>query len=129
MTSHQPPASRLLFDGDCAFCTSAAEWARRRIRPRVPIVAWQGEIDTLPPLAVGMAQEAVVFMDGDTPVASGATAVAFLLGTSNHGWARVLGAVLTFPGVCLLAQAVYGIVARNRHRLPGGSPACELPRS
>ena len=74
VTSHQPPASRLLFDGDCAFCTSAAEWARRRIRPRVPIVAWQGEIDTLPPLAVGMAQEAVVFMDGDTPVASGATA-------------------------------------------------------
>jgi predicted DCC family thiol-disulfide oxidoreductase YuxK len=31
------------------------------------------------------------------------------------------------PGIRVLSAAGYRLVAKNRHRLPGGTPACELP--
>ena len=42
-------------------------------------------------------------------------------------WARPLGAALLLPGVNALAGVVYRWVARNRHRFPGGTPACAMP--
>ncbi|MBM3687146.1 MAG: DUF393 domain-containing protein, partial [Actinobacteria bacterium] len=31
----------MIFDGDCAFCTTSANFMRRRIRPRCDIEPWQ----------------------------------------------------------------------------------------
>ena len=31
----------MIFDGDCAFCTTSANFMRRRIRPRCDIKPWQ----------------------------------------------------------------------------------------
>ena len=34
---------------------------------------------------------------------------------------------MDLPFVRELAAAVYRLIAENRHRMPGGSPACALP--
>jgi predicted DCC family thiol-disulfide oxidoreductase YuxK len=36
---------------------------------------------------------------------------------------------MNVPGVRQIAGFVYRLVAKYRHRLPGGTPACKLPTS
>lgn len=58
-------------------------------------------------------------------VRSGHAAIAAMLGTAGPLW-RPLGRFLLLPGVSALAARAYALVAANRHRLPGGTPACKL---
>jgi hypothetical protein len=46
----------------------------------------------------------------------------------GFGW-RFLGHLIATPPVSWVATLVYKTVAANRHRLPGGTPACALPPS
>lgn len=46
----------------------------------------------------------------------------------TFGW-RFLGHLLATPPISWIAAAAYEWIAANRHRLPGGTPACALPRS
>jgi predicted DCC family thiol-disulfide oxidoreductase YuxK len=48
-----------------------------------------------------------------------------MLGSAGFGW-RIAGRVLLLPGVSWIAARAYRSIARNRHRLPGGTPACQL---
>lgn len=58
----------------------------------------------------------------------GHAAVAALLRVQRaFGW-RFLGQLLITPPFSWIAAAGYAIVARFRHRLPGGTPACAMPR-
>jgi predicted DCC family thiol-disulfide oxidoreductase YuxK len=50
------------------------------------------------------------------------------MATGRFPWPAA-GAVLSAPLVAQAAQAVYRVVASNRHRLPGGTPACDLDRA
>ena len=52
---------------------------------------------------------------------------ALLRRQSNIGW-RFLGHLLVAPGFSLIGAAGYALVARYRYRLPGGTPACKMPR-
>lgn len=115
----------LLFDGDCAFCTSCARLAERRIRPDAAIVAWQ--LADLAALGVTEAQatEAVQWVEADGTVRSGHEAIAAMLSASGPGW-RLPGHLLLLPGISWIAARAYRLVASNRHRLPGGTPACRL---
>ena len=61
-------------------------------------------------------------------VHGGAQAVAKLLLSAPGGWPLV-GALLTLPPVRWMAHGLYRLIARNRHRLPGGTAACALPSS
>ncbi|HEY9379048.1 MAG TPA: DCC1-like thiol-disulfide oxidoreductase family protein, partial [Jiangellaceae bacterium] len=56
----------------------------------------------------------------------GADAVASLLVDSEGGW-RLLGRLMQLPLLDWIARGLYRVVAANRHRLPGGTPACALP--
>lgn len=58
----------------------------------------------------------------------GARAVAKSL-TAARGPARWLGAVILVPPMSWLADAVYPVVSRYRHRLPGATPACRRTES
>jgi predicted DCC family thiol-disulfide oxidoreductase YuxK len=40
---------------------------------------------------------------------------------------KVLGGLMNLPGIRQLAGVVYRLVAKYRHKLPGGTPACKLP--
>jgi predicted DCC family thiol-disulfide oxidoreductase YuxK len=93
------------------------------------IIPWQ--FADLPELGV-TAQEADRAVQwvapGSQPPLAGPDAIAALLRTSRPWW-RVAGWLLQLRFVRALAWPVYDWVARNRHRLPGGTPACSLPKA
>jgi predicted DCC family thiol-disulfide oxidoreductase YuxK len=112
----------LLFDGDCAFCTSSAR-VLERIGPDAEIVAWR--LADLNELGLTEAQvtEAVQWVEVDGTVRSGHEAIAAALGSAGRIW-RLAGRLLLLPGVSRVAARLYRLIADNRRRLPGGTPAC-----
>jgi predicted DCC family thiol-disulfide oxidoreductase YuxK len=120
----------LIYDGDCAFCTSSARWLAERLNrplgPNVRLVPWQfTDLATLSTTAE-RAQHEALFVAVDGTIHGGAAAFAEWLKFRGGGYA-VVGHLMSLPGIRLLAAAVYRVIAKNRHRMPGGSPACALP--
>jgi predicted DCC family thiol-disulfide oxidoreductase YuxK len=117
----------LIFDGDCAFCSSSVRVAQRVIG-RMPRAEPYQFADLV---ALGLTAEecnqAVQYVARDRHVYSAHDAVSALLLGAGGGW-WVLGALLRLPGVHWLSGVGYRWVARNRHRLPGGTPACSLAK-
>jgi predicted DCC family thiol-disulfide oxidoreductase YuxK len=112
----------LVYDGDCAFCTRCARFAQR-IAPDAEIVAWQ--LTDLAELGIteGQAADAVQWVQVDGEVCSRHEAIAAMLNTAGWIW-RMVGRVMLLPGISWMAAKAYRLVADNRHRLPGGTPAC-----
>jgi predicted DCC family thiol-disulfide oxidoreductase YuxK len=112
----------VVFDGDCAFCTSSAQRLVRWSRGGVRIVPWQRA--DLPSLDLTEAQcRAAVQFVGPGGVRSGGAAIAAALGECALPWraaAPLLRINRRFTEWC------YERVASNRHRLPGGTPACAM---
>lgn len=116
----------LLFDGDCAFCTSSVRWARRAIRRMPRAEPYQlADLDALG-LTTEECATAVRYVARDHHVYVAHDAVSALLLGAGGGW-WVLGASMRLPGVHWLSGLAYRAVARNRHRLPGGTAACAVP--
>jgi predicted DCC family thiol-disulfide oxidoreductase YuxK len=115
----------LVFDGDCAFCSSSVRAAQRWIGTMPAAVPYQHA--DLPALGLTEAEctTAVRYVARDHRTYAGADAVAALLMGAGKGW-WFLGALMRVPGVHWLAGVAYRWVARNRHRLPGGTPACSI---
>jgi predicted DCC family thiol-disulfide oxidoreductase YuxK len=123
---HGADRSLLLYDGDCAFCTSTVQLIERRVRPPAELVPWQfADLPSLGTTRTRVERE-VVWIGRDGRVDGGAQAVASLLLEAGRGWA-VVGTLLRLPLIRWLARLAYVVVSRNRHRLPGGTPACGLP--
>jgi predicted DCC family thiol-disulfide oxidoreductase YuxK len=132
-----------LYDGDCAFCTTCAHFIERRIPTSARVTPWQFEdlgalgvpqadaeaavqwIDAAGPTHAAPTRDATAA--GPRPVA-GPDAIARLLVDAGSFW-RPLGWVLARPPVRWAAWPVYRWVARNRHRMPGGTAACSLPQA
>ena len=115
----------LVFDGDCAFCSSSVRWLERWVGCRPVIVAWQrADLNRLG-LTPEQCSEALQWVGAQGERRDGADAVAATLRHGGKGW-WIIGAVMSVPGIRHLARVVYRWVARNRHRLPGGTPACSL---
>ncbi|GAA0832222.1 DUF393 domain-containing protein [Streptosporangium amethystogenes subsp. fukuiense] len=116
----------LIFDGDCGFCTTSVRFAERRIGVRALVVPWQ--FADLPALGVTRerAEREVLWVQGGG-VYGGAQAVARLLIAAGLPWSP-LGFALRVPPLRWAAQGLYRLIAGNRHRLPGGTPACALPQ-
>ncbi|WP_190016297.1 thiol-disulfide oxidoreductase DCC family protein [Streptomyces lucensis] len=115
----------LVYDGDCGFCTSSVTVVRRWVRPRYEITARQWT--DLGALGVSRqrAEYEALWVTPDGTVYGGARAVAKLLASAGGGWA-VVGAVLQVAPMRWMAHGIYRAIAHNRHRLPGGTPACAL---
>jgi predicted DCC family thiol-disulfide oxidoreductase YuxK len=116
----------LLYDGDCGICTRLAGFVVRRLRPRYAVSAYQDADLPTYGLTAAQCDAALQFADAAGRAHAAQNAVARLLLAAAPGW-RPLGALLLLPGVNQLAGLVYRWVARNRARLPGGTPACALP--
>jgi len=117
----------LVYDGDCAFCTL---WVTRL----------SATLSSFPQTTTSQAAdlEALGLSDDDvrdyawliTPTKQRAGAAAFsglLRGQPQWGW-RFLGHLLDTWPVSVLADLGYRFVARFRHRLPGSTASCEIPR-
>jgi predicted DCC family thiol-disulfide oxidoreductase YuxK len=113
-----------VYDGDCAFCTSCAR-GLERLRPDAEIVAWQLTDLAELGLTEQQAADAVQWVPVDGAVSSGHEAIAEVLGTAGPVWKRV-GGTITLPGISRIAAKGYRLVADNRDKLPGGTPACGI---
>ena len=117
----------LLFDGDCAFCTASVNFLTRYIRPKAQITAWQhADLDALG-VSAQECQESIQWFaaPGSSPLTQG-RAVAAALRCGSMPWPLV-GRAMQVPGIIQIMNAAYRLVAANRFRLPGSTPACRLP--
>jgi predicted DCC family thiol-disulfide oxidoreductase YuxK len=117
-----------LYDGDCAFCSSCARFIERRVPTAAAVLPWQHADLAALGVTEQQAEAAVQWVARDGAVAAGPVAIARLLVDAGSFW-RMLGAVLGLRPVAALAWPVYRWVARNRHRMPGGTAACSLPQA
>ncbi|MFG2589730.1 DUF393 domain-containing protein [Streptomyces sp. NBC_01166] len=116
----------LIYDGDCAFCTSSVLFAERHVRPSCEITPWQFAAMESLGFAQERAEYELLWITPPGKIYGGAQAVAKMLLNAGSGWA-VLGALLTLPPLRWIAHGVYRLVANNRERMPGGTPTCALP--
>jgi predicted DCC family thiol-disulfide oxidoreductase YuxK len=115
----------LVYDGDCAFCSASVRFGRRLLRTSARWEPWQFLDLAALGITAEQAREAVQWVAPDGSVSAGPVAIAELLRSSGRGWA-VAGWILRRPPVVWLAWPAYRLIARNRHRLPGGTPACAV---
>lgn len=119
----------LVFDGDCAFCTSAVNWLRNALVHPPHMVPYQWtDLDS-----VGLTIEEVsarvwfvTMAHGRGHQYGGHLALAAVLRSQPDLASRFLGNLLrTFP-FSPIAAVAYSLIARFRHWLPGGTPACRM---
>ena len=116
----------LVYDGDCGFCTRSARFARRILPVDCAVTPWQQADLARLGVPPGRAQREVVWVSRSGVVSGGAEAIGRALLASGFPW-LLLGVLLVLPPGSWLARAVYPVVAANRMRLPGGTPACAVP--
>jgi predicted DCC family thiol-disulfide oxidoreductase YuxK len=118
----------LVYDGDCSFCTASAEWVAARWEGPASAVAWQslapGELERLG-LSIDDVRTAAWWIDETGRRSRGHLAIVQALAATS-GWSAVCGRLLLIPPFRWLGAAVYPVLARWRHRLPGGTPACRM---
>lgn len=122
----EPPL--VVFDGDCGFCTTSLHRAQELLTRFPDSRPWQW-IDYE---GLGLTRDDVTryvwFVTRDASFRGHAAVAALLRGQPALGW-RFLGHLLVTPPFSWAAAAAYAIIARFRHRLPGGTPACAMPRT
>jgi predicted DCC family thiol-disulfide oxidoreductase YuxK len=124
-----PRQGTLVYDGDCGFCTTSANWIVRHWPEGAASVAvpWQRlapEVMEAAQLSQADVQRAAWWIDRDR-CEEGSRAVAAALITAG-GFLAIVGQILLLPPVSWVAPLGYRIVAKYRYRLPGGTPACKI---
>ena len=128
------PNALLVFDGDCGFCTTVVTWLHAKLPLPPTSVPYQwADLEDLG-LTVEEAAERVWLVTTESRGGhhqgghqyGGHLAVAAILRQQPSREWRFLGFLLiTFP-FSVVASIGYSLIARFRHRLPGGTPACRM---
>jgi predicted DCC family thiol-disulfide oxidoreductase YuxK len=115
----------LIFDGDCSFCTSVAKHFEKWSFTPLAIAPWQRA--NLAAFGLTEAQaSSQVYLVRDGQFFGGAEAFAELMRIQGDAFHRLIAWGMRLPGIRRLMAWGYTMVARNRHRLPGGTPACKM---
>lgn len=133
--------SVLIYDGDCAFCQRCLDWGQR-VLPDFPQALSSASIQ---PEQFGLhiedVQKSIWLVDVAAPIdvrqqgkaqLAGHRAAAEILllqptkSRFGFGW-RMFGYLIIAGGP--ISALAYRLVAKNRHRLPGATAACELPKT
>lgn len=120
--------SVLIFDGDCGFCTTTANYIKAHSSVAIEIQPWQW----IELADFGLTKEqasAKVQLVVDGQVYAGHKSFAMILRIQKQWWFKLLGAILVIPPFSWGARLGYFYVAKYRHKLPGGTPACALPKT
>ena len=121
--------STLVYDGDCGFCTTSANWiAGHWPEEGGPVaIPWQrlteADVEETK-LTQSEFERAAWWIQGNT-CEEGSRAVAHALIAARGIWS-IIGRILLAPPISWVAPLGYRIVARYRYRLPGGTPACKI---
>ena len=118
----------LIFDGDCGFCTTTANYIVKRSKTPILAHAWQLIDVTEYGILQPQAQKRVYVID-EGHAFGGHEAFAQLLRLQKNPLLTAIAWVMVVPPICWLSRIAYALVARYRHKLPGGTPACKLPTS
>jgi predicted DCC family thiol-disulfide oxidoreductase YuxK len=123
-----PARPTFVYDGDCSFCTTCANFIERRIPSRAAVVPWQFcDLEALG-LTLEQVESAVQWVAPDGTVSAGPDAIAELLRDAGRTWV-LPGRALQLGPIRLAAWPAYKWVAGHRHMLPGGTAACSLPQA
>jgi predicted DCC family thiol-disulfide oxidoreductase YuxK len=115
----------LIFDGDCSFCTTSAMWIEHRLPSGARVEPWQRlDLDAFG-LTEADVTTAAYWVDERGRTYRGHRSIGKALMAAGGGW-KPVGALVLIPPFSWLAALLYVVVAKNRHRLPGGTPACKL---
>ncbi len=113
----------LIYDGDCAFCKNSLLWAINHLKAMPRYAAYQNVDLTEYQLSLAEVQAKVWLVDGQNHL-GGHLAVAWLFTNQPAlGW-RIIGALIRAFGP--VSALVYRWIAKNRHRLPGGTKECSI---
>jgi predicted DCC family thiol-disulfide oxidoreductase YuxK len=116
----------LIYDGDCAFCYRCVQWGARNLKVWPTAVAYQSIDANVYGLNQQQVQRSIWLLPQKLPANR---AVADILKQQPDVAWRIIGALMDLPLLRVASKAGYYFVARNRHRLPGATEACELPTS
>jgi predicted DCC family thiol-disulfide oxidoreductase YuxK len=118
----------LVFDGDCGFCTTTANWIKKNSRVAIEIAPYQwAELEQYGVTADEAAAK-VQLVVGDK-VFAGHNCMAKLLLIQPNVFLKLVGAVMVMPVIEPISAKLYTWIAANRQKLPGGTPACKLPKA
>jgi predicted DCC family thiol-disulfide oxidoreductase YuxK len=124
-SKYVPDRVTLIFDGTCGFCTRSARWARAIDRHhRVMTVPFQqpGLPESFGLTVADCEAAAWAIAPGETPQ-PGAAAVMLTLSVALGS--RIPWLIYQLPILRQVQDAIYALIARYRHRLPGDRPYCE----
>jgi predicted DCC family thiol-disulfide oxidoreductase YuxK len=125
VTSSEPV---LIFDGDCGFCTTTANWIKKNSRVAIEISPYQWTELAQYGLTADEAAAKVQLVVGDK-VFAGHNCMAKLLLIQPNVFLKLVGAVMVMPVIEPISAKLYTWIAANRQKLPGGTPACKLPKA
>ena len=119
----------LIYDGDCQFCQLSLEFGIKKLRYFPRYVAFQ----KINPGEFGLSEEQVrsqiwLISGSETKIKllGGHEAATEILRLQPQKIMKFLAFVLATWPFRVFAKHTYRWVAKNRHRLPGGSRTCEL---
>lgn len=128
-----PGDAWLIFDGDCGFCTRCVLWLEARWARPVRALPWQSaDLEALG-LDEARTRREVCWVElfagqpARTRREGGHRAAAYALRACRSPWPALGALLLLPPPFAWIFAAGYRLVARNRGRLPGTTPACRRP--
>jgi predicted DCC family thiol-disulfide oxidoreductase YuxK len=116
----------LIYDGDCGFCSTCVRWLQKRVATHVNMLPFQWIDVTSFGLTEEDAASQVWFVTAAGLKLGGADAVSAVLQLCRGRVWQLLGSFMGWPVVRPFASVGYRLVAKYRHKLPGGTPACKM---
>nr|WP_278250889.1 MULTISPECIES: DCC1-like thiol-disulfide oxidoreductase family protein [unclassified Actinopolyspora] len=117
----------MIYDGDCGFCSRVIELLGTLVEHPATVASWQSLDLERFGVTQQRANREILWIDTDGAVSGGA--IAFGRYFAAAGWPlRPLAPLLLRRPTRWPAARVYEFVARRRHRFPGGTDSCALPR-
>lgn len=117
----------LLYDGDCAFCSTTIRLLQKWMARPPRMVPFQFTDVQEYGLTKQECSEEIKFVDASMQIHGGEAAFKKVFFEAGGFW-RLFGGILATPIIRQISAVVYRWVAKNRHSLPGGTPACAMPR-
>lgn len=120
--------SLLVYDGDCAFCTTWVQRLEKVLGEFPEAQPWQWlDLGELGLTNSDVASYAWLLSGGRRY--RGHAVFGALLRMQRSRGLRFLGHLVAIPPFSWVARVGYFLIARFRHRLPGGTAACAMPKS
>lgn len=113
-----PAPPTFIYDGECGFCRRWVDWLERHLTGDAEYVPYQ-QLEDLRAygLTIDDVSSASYWIDAGGRAHRGAASFSHALGQAAPPW-RAVGSLLRAPIVRDVARVAYGLIARNRHRLP-----------